>query len=456
MVDIKEFDFLNEIAQRILEEAKKQGAEHAQVFVTSSENIATRFGEGHITQNTQRNTLDFILRSQIGEQVGNYNGTAASPNRLPEMISDAITLVKYSPPDPEFPGFLDTQPVYKKIPRKFKEYGPEDISENIKIMVDDASSFNSKISAVAGSINFTANRLVLANTYGLVAESENTSLSGIVNVAARESENESRSSDTIAGVTMKDLEVDSIASRVAERALNGLNQGELEVGVYPSIFGHGALMELMFHFALASSSASLISHQSPFKDKLGEQLFDKRFSISDSTEDPTHFGSQEFDFDGVPSPTINWLDEGIVKDFAYNMRYAKKLGVEGNGRSVGFPLFRAPSVKAGQKSEQELISSIDNGVYVTNLWYTNYVNQPEGSLTGLTKDGLFKIENGEIVGSVKNMRFSDTLFSMFGNAEPSSDVKMKIHSTYGNLYGLGAKLPSIKLDKFNFSSKGKH
>jgi predicted Zn-dependent protease len=81
---------------------------------------------------------------------------------------------------------------------------------------------------------------------------------------------------------------------------------------------------------------------------------------------------------------------------------------------------------------------------------------PEGSITGLTKDGLFRIKDGEIIGSLKNMRFTDTLFSMLKVAEPSSNINQKLHSTYGNLFGLAGKVPSLKLGEFNFSSKGKH
>ena len=110
--------------------------------------------------------------------------------------------------------------------------------------------------------------------------------------------------------------------------MRGLNQGDLEPGKYNAILSHDAIMELMFHFGLASSSNMLINYQSPFKDKLGEKLFDERLSITDATEDPTHIASQPFDSEGVPSPQIDYIENGIIKDFAYDRRNAKKLGVE--------------------------------------------------------------------------------------------------------------------------------
>ena len=455
MAEIKTFDELAEFAKEILAESRAQGANAAQVQMYSSENIATRYGEKHITQNTLRSSTDFGLQVTVGSKVGNYFGTF-DKGMIKQMVNDAITLAKFSPDDPEFPGFVEEQPVYPKLESRMKEYAPMDISDQVKLAIESAD-INSQISAVAGNLNYTIGRTVLLNSYDVRAQREGSTLSGVVNVAATEGTGESRSSSTVAGVSFNDLHIEETAKAVAERAHRGLNQGEIEVGSYESIFGREATMELMFHMGLASSSSMLINYQSPFKDKLGEQLFDKRFTITDAVSDPDHYASQNFDNDGEPSRDITYIEDGMVKEFAYNRRNAKKLGVETNGRSVGgFALFRSPSIKPGSKSEEELIASIDNGVYITSLWYCNFVNMPDSSLTGLTRDGLFRIKNGEIVGSLKNMRFTDTMFSMYKDVEPGNDVLQKLHGTYGSIFGLAGKIPTLKLGAFNFSSKGKH
>ncbi|MHA2090158.1 MAG: TldD/PmbA family protein [Candidatus Kariarchaeaceae archaeon] len=457
MVEVHEFDRLQELASTILAEVKNHGADNAQVLVQSNENIATRYGEKHITQNTQSNTIGFSLQAQIGQKVGMYNGTGASRDKLKDMIKDAMILTKFSPPDPEFPGFLNKQPVYPNLGRKIIEISPIEISDSIKSTIDNAVNSDAKISSVAGSLNYNASRILLANSFGVEARAEESTLSGVVNVAATQGENESRSSAAVAGLHFNDLSMIEISEAVADRAVRGLNQAELEIGKYNTILGQEAVMELMFHISLAVSSTMLINYQSPFKDKLGEEVFDKRITITDDTSDATLYSSQPFDFDGVPSPSVMYIEKGVIKEFAYNLRNAKKLGVETNGKGVGaFALFRSPSFTPGTQTEQELIENTEDGIYVTNIWYANFVNMPEGSITGLTKDGLFRIKDGEIVGSLKNMRFTDTLFSMLKDAEPSSDISQKLHSTYGNLFGLAGKVPSIKLKEFNFSSKGKH
>lgn len=457
MTEIASLDELRELSDSILKEAKKQGAEQAQVTVNSNENIATRYGEKHITQNTQRNSVNFTLRIQIGQKIGLYQGSKPDQSNLSTMVDDAISLAKFSVPDPEFPGFVETQPNYTKSSRIIIEMSPQEISEAIKIVISTASAVNNKITSVAGNLNYNATRFLLANTYGLEAISEGSTISGVVNTAATQGDGESRSAAMIAAVKFDDLDIETVAQEVAERAVKGLNQSEIDIGTYETVLGHNAVVELLGHLSFATSSTMLITHQSPFKDRLGEKVFDKKFTVRDATDDPNHFSAKQWDYDGVPSPGLNFVDQGVIKDFAYNIRNSAKLGTENNGKDIGtYPLFTALSVKTGSKSEEELIASIDDGVYITNLFYTNFINMPEGTLTGLTKDGLFRIKNGELTDSIKNMRFSDSLFSLFATAEPANNSRYMLHQLYGTYFGLATKTPSIKLGAFNFSSKGKH
>lgn len=202
MVFVNSIEELSELAKEILSEAKKQGAEQAQVVIFSNENIATRYGEKHITQNTQRNSVGFSLSTQIGDKVGIYNGTGASKNKLSGMIADAIMLNKYSQSDPEFPGFLEEQPVYPDMDKKIIEISSDEIADSIKSTIDNAVSFDSMVTAVAGNLNYNAGRSVFANSYGVEVSTESSTLSGLVNVAAVKGENESRS--TQSGIPVHD------------------------------------------------------------------------------------------------------------------------------------------------------------------------------------------------------------------------------------------------------------
>lgn len=447
-------DKLIKIAQNVLEEAKKQGAEHSQVRIFDNFSIGTRFGENHITQNVTTKTQSFELKTQIGQKIGIYNGSRIS-NNLSSLVNDAITLTKLSVDDPEFPGFLDTQPNYSPMGSGYKEIDPSELSEVVGNIIDTAINVDSRIKSVAGNLHYQTGNTLLLNTFDVQAYNSSSKISGVITVAADEN-GESRGTKNIAGNTINDLESIKMAEMTARTAIQGLHQKEIDAGKYEVILGPEAVADLLLFISFGASSEGLINHSSYLKDRLGEQIMDERVTIVDDCLNEAHFASRNFDSEGVPCETMKFIENGVLKDYAYNLRNAKKLGVTSNGRNAsGFqgemPIFGSITIENGYKSAEDLVKSVDTGILVNNLFYNNFVNAPEGLCTGLTKDGLFKIENGEVTDSLKNMRWTDNILSIFGNAEPGNDSRQVKGFFFGS-----AIIPSLKVDQFNFSSKGKH
>lgn len=447
-------DKLIEIAQKVLGEAKNRGAEHSQIRIFDNFSIGTRYGENHITQNVTTNTQSFELKIQMGQKIGVYNGSRIGEN-LSSQVNDALTLTKLSVDDPEFPGFLDTQPNYSPLGNGYKEIDPSELSSIVGSMVDTATNVDSRVRSVAGNLHYQTGDTLLLNSYDVMAYSSSSTISGVITVAAEEN-GESRSTRTLAGNSINDLETTKIAEMTAKTAVQGLNQKEIDAGKYEVILGPEAVNELFLFITIGSSSEGLINHSSYLKDRIGEQIMDERISITDDCLNENHFANRNFDSEGIRCNSMKFIDNGVLKDYAYNLRNGKKLGVASNGRNAAgfqgeFPAFFSLSVDNGSKSAEDLVKSVDNGIFVTNLFYNNFVNPPEGLCTGLTKDGLFKIENGEVTDSLKNMRWTDKILSIFGKAEPGIDSRQVKGFYFGSTI-----TPSIKVDQFNFSSKGKH
>lgn len=445
---------LTEIAQTILAEAKNQGAQHAQVRIFDNFSMETRFGENHITQNITTTTQSFELKTQIGQKIGVYNGSRVGDN-LRSQVNDAVTLTKLSLEDPEFPGFLSSQPTYSQMGTGYREIDPNELSEVVGAIVETAQKVDSRVRSVAGNLHYETGNTLFLNSYDVQAYNSSSRIGGVVTVAADEN-GESRATRTMAGNTINDLQYQNTAEVTSKTAVQGLNQKEIEAGKYEVILSSEAVGQLLLFVSFGASSEGLINHSSYLKDRLGEQIMDNRITIIDDSLNDAHFASRNFDSEGVPTETMNFIENGILKEYAYNLRNAKKLGVSSNGRNAsGFqgemPIFFSLSIENGTKSDDELIQSIDNGIYINNLFYNNFVNAPEGLCTGLTKDGLFKIENGELTDSLKNMRWTDKILSIFGNAEPSNESRQVKGFFLGS-----AITPAIRVDQFNFSSKGKH
>ncbi|MDH5401816.1 MAG: TldD/PmbA family protein [Candidatus Heimdallarchaeota archaeon] len=448
MEDIKQHAYI------IMNEAKKQGAEHIQVRYTEHYRVGTRYGEKHITQNISTTSKSFELRTQIGGKVGTYNGSY-SPDLIEKSVADALLLTRVSEDDTEFPGFVQEKYNYRPKTAKYHELEPDILADEIKIVIDKATSMDSRITAVAGNLHYQSTKSCLINSFGLEVDEESSGITGVINVCATDS-GESRSTTRIAGATIKALNIEERTESVTNTAIQGLNQGELEPGKYETILSPEAVAELMRFIAFGASSEGLITHQSFLKDKLGEQIFDERITLIDDVENPEQNSSRRYDSEGVASNNVSFIENGVLKDYAYNRRNAKKLGVESNGRHLfGFmgesAMFVTQHLKAGNKSREELVSSIDDGILVSNLFYNNFVNPPEGLCTGLTRDGLFRIKNGEIIGSLKNMRWTDNITSILSVAEPGSDIRQ-----VADLFGMTFMTPSVRVGQFNYSSKGKH
>ncbi len=444
---------LTEISKLIIEEAKKQGADNSQVSISRIKNIGTRFGENHITQNVSRNTTEIKLITQIANQIGVFRGTLIED--IPRMVNSALTLSRHSAADKDFPGFVEDQPTYRKAGRNNYQTNVDEISDTIKYLIDQ-TEVSDAIRTVAGNIHYIQTETVNLNSFDVLAKNTGSKISAVINMAAYSGENESRSSARVAATNLEDLQMDKTAERVAQKAVDGLNQQDMDTGRYETVLGPDAVNALWMFMIQATSAEALITHRSFLKDKIGADIVDKGISVLDATDDLQHYANRRFDIDLVPSEPIKYIDSGVLKSYAYNRRTAGLLGVESNGRnSTGFageiPLFQTGVILPGNRSEEDLISAIDDGIYITNLFYNNFVNAPEGTCTGLTKDGLFRIKNGEIIGSLKNFRWMDSILSIFRNAEAANNSVQT-----SSLFGGGFITPSIKVSSFNLSSKGKH
>lgn len=169
--------------------------------------------------------------------------------------------------------------------------------------------------------------------------------------------------------------------------------------------------------------------------KLGEKIVDERVNISSDplhTEVPTGTWNGE----GMPLKKTSWIENGVVKNLAYGRFWAKEKGVD----PVPFP----PNVimEGGDASLDDLIKSTKKGILVTRLWYIRGVDPQTLLFTGLTRDGTFYIENGQIKHPVKNFRFNESPIIMLNNLETLGQ-QVRID---GNL------IPYMKIRDFTFTS----
>ena len=143
----------------------------------------------------------------------------------------------------------------------------------------------------------------------------------------------------------------------------------------------------------------------------------------------------------MPAGSATWIEQGVVKNHNYDRYYARKAGKE----PTPFP--GSLYLEGGTKSLAELIAGVERGLLVTRFWYIRSVNQQTVQLTGLTRDGLFLIENGKVTGPVVNFRFNESPVRMLQNT-----IAMGKPVRVRGGEGQGMIAPPIVVKDFPFSS----
>src|SRR5579872_2895963 len=172
----------------------------------------------------------------------------------------------------------------------------------------------------------------------------------------------------------------------------------------------------------------------------GEKLFPDFIDLHTDPFDP-RMPSLPWTFDRLPTRRISWIEKGIVKNLDYDRYWSEKSG------KPATPGLRPLYLEGGGASMEDLIGSVDRGLLVTHFWYIRFVNPKTLQHTGLTRDGLFLIENGKISAPVMNFRFNDSPVRLLQNAKKlGKPVRVR------GLEGGMMVAPAILADDFQFTS----
>jgi len=238
--------------------------------------------------------------------------------------------------------------------------------------------------------------------------------------------------------------------KVQERTLTAINKAkrghevvELPAGRYPVILEPAAVAGLWTWLIRSLDAKSYLRGTSAFAGKLSQAIVDKRITLRNSPDHADLFG-ESFSGEGLPSTSSVWIEHGHLKQLAYDRFTAKQQGVE------AIPTLEAPVVSVegpSVDSIHDLVKRTDRAILVTNLWYIRPVNLRDLMLTGMTRDGTFLIEDGEIVSAVKNFRFHESPLDVFRHVDLWTAPMEAVNAETGKFL-----VPAMALPHFHFSS----
>lgn len=189
--------------------------------------------------------------------------------------------------------------------------------------------------------------------------------------------------------------------------------------------------------------------------KLGERVTGD-VTIREDPRDPECV-PRAFDFEGQPSHAVTLIERGVARAVVYDSATAHRTGNENTGHALPpNPFLQCvpmhARIEAGTLSRDELIRGVKRGVLVTRFHYTRWVHQLRTIVTGMTRDGTFAIEDGEIAHPVKNFRFTQSYHDALGGTlGVGKELHLFAASEFGGMSAIARRVPALRLAAFTFT-----
>ena len=428
------------------------GVDGVEVLFTHEWGALTRFAKSEIHQSTFREDTGLRVRVVTKERVGVSASNDFTPKGARKAAEQAREIAEISAPDQLWPGLAPKAdvPANGNFDEATADSTPEGRASAVAALIARcAAGFTA-----AGAFETQAVEVGVANTEGQVCWAPSTQASLTTVVTGGESGN--GFAETFAESTAE-IDAGSIGQRANDKAVASQNPKPLEPGSYVVVLEPSAVSTLVGFLAwIGFAGRHYIEGRTCLSGKAGQKVAAETVSIWDDATDPGKLGLP-FDFEGVPRRRVDLIRDGVFLGAVYDLRTAKQAGTHTTGHGLPSPNPEGPFplnmfMATGDATVEDMVAATERGVLVTRFHYSNVVNPVESSITGMTRDGTFLIENGEITGPVMNFRFTQSIL------EALSEVSMigRESELASEFFFSASRVPALKVERFNFSGRSDH
>ena len=431
-------------ARAILEKVVKMSvADECTASLDGSTNGNIRFARNDVSTSGIVDDVELGVSVAFGKRSGAATINQFDDESLERCVRRAEELARLAPENPEFMPAIDKQ-AYKPSDTFSASTAAITPELRAKVAAESIAASKAQSLVAAGFLEDSRGFTAFANSRGNFGYQQFTGMDYTCTVRTEDG----RGSGWV-GRNLRDADDFRVERDIAvaiRKARDSADAKALEPGKYTVILEpHAAagLVSFMMNFfdARAADEGRSFLSKKGGGNKLGEQVYDPRVSLhSDPWDDDVPV--LPWDGQGLPRERMPIVTKGKVEALNYSRYWAQKQGK----RAVGRPgnLIMA----GGTKSTADLVRETAKGVLVTRTWYIRMVDPQTVLLTGLTRDGTFYIENGQIKYPVKNFRFNESPVIMLNNIEELG----KPVRVAGDESSLAMMLPPMKLRDFTFTS----
>lgn len=441
-------DHLLSRANQLVELALKAGADKADAVVVRSKakSVSVRLGKVESTESSESD--DFSLRVFIGNRVASVS---ANPGfDLKVLAERAVAMAKVSPEDP-FTGLADEADLARTIP-DLELYDATEVSSDAlreaALATEEAAR---AVKGVSNSLGAGASAgmggLVLVTSHGFSGAYQASRFSRSVGVIAGEGTGMERDHDFDSRLYYAELDSpEIIGQRAGERTVRKINPRKVETAKNITVVLDPRVARgFVGHIASAINGASVARKTSFLRDRMGKPVLKAGLNITDNPIRVRGSASRPFDGEGVTGKPLTMIEDGVLQHWFLSTSTARELGLHTNGRGSRGGTMVSPTstnlaLEPGDISAEDLIASIGNGFYITDM-----IGHGVDMITGDYSRGAsgFWIENGVLTYPVSEVTIASNLKDMFMAMTPANDIDRKF----------GTAAPTIAIEGMTIAGK---
>ncbi len=434
-------------------------AEEVEITLTSSTGENLRFGNNELGQSQYSTRRTLSVRLASGNRQARTTTGRLDKGFIEKAVEKALHQAKTTPEDPDYLPMLGAQkyPTVNRYYQRTVEESAELKAGHVGHAIELARKNRLLASGVLGT---NADQVLMLNSSGMEAYYRGTT--GYFSLTM-DADNGNQTGFAMSTFTdIGELKPEKVSDTALERAKLNKAQAEIAPGKFDVVVDPYAWSEMLFFLTVSASAGyspdfgmrQYKEGRSYLSGRLGEKILGDNITVEDDAYHPMGAGPS-FDGEGYPKSKLTLIENGILRDLASSRISAHRYGdakATGHELPLPNPLGENPTNlvirgRARTKTPEELVKELDRGLLVTRLWYIREVESRTKTVTGMTRDGTFLVENGEIKRPVKNLRFNQSLLELFSNVEELTEPVRNTSFT-----GSAMLQPGVLARDFNFTS----
>ena len=441
--DLFDQSALSELAQRLVEAARRAGADAADAVAVRGVSQGVEVRDGRVEESERAEGDDVGLRVLVGRRLAVVSTNDVNGDAVARLAERAVAMAKVAPDD-KYVGLADPSLLAREFPElDLLDPKVPSIAE-LERRAQEAEAAGLAVKGVTKSGGASASAgiggMVLVTSTGFHGAYLRSSQGISMTAISGEGTGMERDYDYTSAPHASDLEQPERVGRTAgERTVARANPRKVETCEVPVVFDPRVSGSLVGHLVGAINGASIARKTSFLRDRLGAQLFASNIRIIDDPLRKRGLRSQSFDAEGVKVQKLAIVDEGVLTSWLLDSATARELGLTTTGhahRGVSSSPSPGPynlHLEAGEPTPAELIGDIKQGFYITDL-----IGSGVNGVTGDYSRGAsgFWIENGKLTYPVSEVTIAGHLFEIFKSMAPANDLEFR--------YGVNA--PTVRVE----------